>query len=849
MNFKDRYLVGDIEAIGLLFDIRQGHREDMHIIHLKDYFTGELFTFFDDFDDRQNAVWLDELEEGFKAGDLADGVRAMEECEVLIFQNIAGFDAIAVEKCFGSFNRNHSKKRESSDDYYDLFPYKTMDTAVMSRVLNPERKLPGHAYTLGIKLPGPHSIGAHGIRMGRFKPDHEDWSHLSKEMIHRCSEDVEIGEDFFNFLIDEWREQKSRPNKMTGLDISDAYYCELRMAFSVARQEQRGFAVDVGFMVELLKELDEQIEATERAFRPHMPKRIKMKKLSIDQLDKNVDVMSSIPGIELKSVMQYEEDMDRLERRASYASTYWNLTTKKGAYLKNVTKYIPEARGYAHEHNVPPVHGPFTPLVWEDIPLGNRDSVKQLLYKQGWRGVNYNDTELEYIEANNGELPVPWAGKIDADSIEKWKRSVAIAHGWNESDECAGELDLYVDDHNLIPDWCKGIADWYILCSRRNQVLNMKDPAYYDKNGAWRKQASGMCECRGLLAQAICFDESSRWYMKRAQDYYAALGCWPETGHWRVPAKAFHAATNTFRMRHKVVVNIPSRGLYGEAMRKMFIAGPGKMVLGCDGAGLELRMLAHFMNDPDYQEIILNGDIHTHNQELAGLDKRDYAKTFIYAFLYGSGIPNLARQLGLDFNVVEKAVARFKRELPKLTSLLERVEKAGKQFGYLLAVDGRWGRIRSKGGDLLLHTALNVLLQMTGSLVMKWAHIRAEDLCVALGYTDSIDSFPMIAHVHDEAQMEVDEHEVEEITYEIPYQDWKREEKRTMIDDDGRMWSAPKIIGEFDDEDRLTYTIQRMYHPIGEQYCKALEWAGDYLGLRCKTEGEYMLGESWQDTH
>jgi hypothetical protein len=39
-------------------------------------------------------------------------------------------------------------------------------------------------------------------------------------------------------------------------------------------------------------------------------------------------------------------------------------------------------------------------------------------------------------------------------------------------------------------------------------------------------------------------------------------------------------------------------------------------------------MLAHFMNDPEYQEIILNGDIHTHNQELAGLSQRDYAKTF-----------------------------------------------------------------------------------------------------------------------------------------------------------------------------------------------------------------------------
>lgn len=82
-------------------------------------------------------------------------------------------------------------------------------------------------------------------------------------------------------------------------------------------------------------------------------------------------------------------------------------------------------------------------------------------------------------------------------------------------------------------------------------------------------------------------------------------------------------------MRHKFVVNIPSRGLH--PLRHLFIAGVGKSILGCDGAGLELRMLAHFLNDLEYTAIVLDGDIHTHNQTLAGLPIRDMAKTFIYA--------------------------------------------------------------------------------------------------------------------------------------------------------------------------------------------------------------------------
>jgi hypothetical protein len=822
IKWSDRILTADTECVGLLWDIRKDKREDMHVIHAKDLETGEVFTFFDDFKDRKNAVWLDEFEEGFKAGDLAEGVRALRKCRILIMQNIAGFDALAIEKTFGEFKRNHFERTSDPN-----FPFKTMDTAVMSRTLNPERKLPPQAYSMGIKLPGPHTIEAHGIRIGRFKPEHEDWSCLSVDMIHRCSEDVEIGEDFYKYLMVEWREHLLRPNKITGLDITNAYYCELRMAFTVARQEQRGFAVDVKLMNELITELDEKIDATEAAFRPHMPKRIKMKKLAPAQVEKFADSMADYPGVEYSSVMQYEQELDKCGYRASYAATYWNILTKKGAYLANVTKYIPKARGFAHEYrDNPPVHGPFTPLVWEDIPLGNRDAVKQILFKYGWRGVNYNDTELEFIEDNDGELPVPWAGKIDSDSIERWEES----------------------EHE-IPDWCKGIAEWYVLMSRRNQILNKKDPAYFDQNGAWPKQQSGNKECRGLLANAICFGhDEEEWEGHTAQEYYEITGSWPIIGHWRVPAKAFHAATNTFRMRHKVVVNIPSRGLYGKEMRRIFIAGPGKMILGCDGAGLELRMLAHFMNDPDYQEIILNGDIHTHNQQLAGLSKRDYAKTFIYAFLYGSGIPNLARQLGLTFAIVEKAVSRFKRELPKLTSLLERVEAAGKRFGYMLAVDGRWGRIRSKGGDLLLHTALNVLLQMTGSLVMKWGECFAEDEAVSNGVIDSIDDFPIIAHVHDEAQMEIPKADVEEMEYVISggKEGWKREEKRTYIDTKGRMWSAPVCLSDLS-EDCLT--IRRRYHPLGEIYCKSITKAGEFLKLRCPTAGEYMLGDSWEETH
>lgn len=131
---------------------------------------------------------------------------------------------------------------------------------------------------------------------------------------------------------------------------------------------------------------------------------------------------------------------------------------------------------------------------------------------------------------------------------------------------------------------------------------------------------------------------------------------------------------------------------------------------------------------------------------------------------------------------------------------------------------------------------------------MKWAHIIAEDNCESEGIIDDISDFPMVAHQHDEAQTEVDAEEVLTMQYEIKAEDWKAEEKRQHKDDDG-IWSAPTIVDRPANEGEGFIVVERMYHPIGEQYCIALQTAGEFLGLRCPTAGEYKIGDSWAETH
>ena len=87
----------------------------------------------------------------------------------------------------------------------------------------------------------------------------------------------------------------------------------------------------------------------------------------------------------------------------------------------------------------------------------------------------------------------------------------------------------------------------------------------------------------------------------------------------------------TGRMTHSKpnLAQVPSSSSpYGEECRELFTVEEGYKLVGMDASGLELRMLAHYMDDEDYTNEVINGDIHTANQRAANLDTRDKAKTF-----------------------------------------------------------------------------------------------------------------------------------------------------------------------------------------------------------------------------
>ncbi len=192
---------------------------------------------------------------------------------------------------------------------------------------------------------------------------------------------------------------------------------------------------------------------------------------------------------------------------------------------------------------------------------------------------------------------------------------------------------------------------------------------------------------------------------------------------------------------------------YGSEMRSLFTVPEDKVLVGADLSGLELRCLAHYMKDAKYTKSLLTGDIHTVNQKSAGLDTRDKAKTFIYAFLYGAGDKKIGSIAGGGIAEGRELKENFLNNTPALRILRERVGKASEK-GYLKALDGRHIRVNS------VHASLNFLLQSAGAIISKRAweifHCLADDF-----------DYKQLGVIHDEIQIECNPDDAEALGYLI----------------------------------------------------------------------------------
>jgi len=266
------------------------------------------------------------------------------------------------------------------------------------------------------------------------------------------------------------------------------------------------------------------------------------------------------------------------------------------------------------------------------------------------------------------------------------------------------------------------------------------------------------------------------------------------TTNGAVTGRATHSSPN--------MAQVPAVGSpFGAECREMWRVPVGYKQVGVDLSGIELRCLGHYLNDKEWMDELLKGDIHWFNTQSFGLvDKgtvkddnnpdhkkaRNTAKTLVYATLYGAGAAKAGSIVGGNSSKGKKLIDSFINNTPGLSALKKKISRLMAK-GHLPALDGRRVWVRSE------HAALNTLLQSAGAIVAKQWLIESTKLLQEKG----IDA-KLLAFVHDETQWEVKEDQAEE---------------------------AARLIEQ------------------------AATKAGEALGFRCPVDAEGKVGNNWRECH
>jgi DNA polymerase I len=410
-------------------------------------------------------------------------------------------------------------------------------------------------------------------------------------------------------------------------------------------------------------------------------------------------------------------------------------------------------------------------------------SVAQLIYKQEVYGFSFNTDEAKKLYSKLNSRRLELENKLQEIFPPKIERTPFVPKVNNKAKGYV-KGEIYYKEKTVVfnPSSRQHIADRLI------KMYNWK-PTIYTDDGKPKLDETILESLSYPPAQILC---EHFLLDKRIGQLATGAQAWlKHEKNNKIHGTCNTNSTVTARATHSYpnMAQIPSVSVpYGKECRKLFTVPIGKKLVGIDVSGLEVRMLAHYMakyDNGNYAKVVLDGDIHTETQTLAGLDNRDLAKRFYYCFLYGGGVKKIAEVTNKTVAEASKIKKRFLNNLPALNRLIENVQQASER-GYLIGLDKRQVKVRSA------HAALNTLLQSSGALVCKRWLVEFDKVI------KKIPEAQQVVWVHDEIQVECLEKDAEE---------------------------------------------------VGQLAIKAIKDTGEYFNIRLPLTGEYKIGDNWSETH
>ena len=325
--------------------------------------------------DTNNVYVFHDHKEPAKSGTVMDGVNFLNSADELIAHNQLGYDAPVIKKVTG----------------VSLKPT-LVDTLIMSRLLNPDRDM-----LKGVKQ-GPHSIEAWGVRLGHSKPEHEDWTTFTPEMLHRCVEDTRILQKVYDALLVEAGDW----------DWSRSLRIEHKIAEIMMEAEIHGWPFDKEKAEVHLKTLETTMDTIDKGIRHKLPMTCKPKE------GKKQQVLTDAAGTQF-------------ETEYNFVSKPFLKTGKPGKQVKD---------WYPEDNSV--VWGQFCRIEWHEMNLASDKQVKKFLLSIGWKPTEWN------INTKTGEVTSP---KLTEDSLDLLKNPIGKKIGlWLKAKQRHGILAGWVRD-------------------------------------------------------------------------------------------------------------------------------------------------------------------------------------------------------------------------------------------------------------------------------------------------------------------------------------------------------------------------------------------------------------------
>jgi len=239
----------------------------------------------------------------------------------------------------------------------------------------------------------------------------------------------------------------------------------------------------------------------------------------------------------------------------------------------------------------------------------------------------------------------------------------------------------------------------------------------------------------------------------------------PATGRVHTSYNQTVTATGRLSSSNPNLQNIPIRTDEGREIRKGFIADSDHLLLSADYSQIELRVFAHYSEDPVLLEAFEGGeDIHTRTAaEVFDLDPkmvtpemRRMAKTINFGIIYGMGPIKLAKELGISKKVAQAYLDNYYERYKGVKDFKEKIISQAVQNGYVATLLKRrryLPNINSENGNLrgeAERAAINTPIQGTAADLIKMAMIN-----IANRLKNEHLKTKMLLQVHDELVFEV----------------------------------------------------------------------------------------------